>query len=104
MSFLNFADLAQYQDELSSDDVMVVDHIQDVERDDCFRYGKIKFSILYRVRGLTEWWQNSQFPLFNSAFLFLKHLFTLKTLPILFYHRKQKLSTKTLEKGFFNSA
>ena len=39
-----------------------------------------------------------------SAFLFLKHLFTLKTLPILFYHRKQKISTKTLEKGFFNSA
>lgn len=55
LSFLNFADLAQYQDELSSDGVMVVDHIQDVERDDCFRYDKIKFSILYRVRGLTEW-------------------------------------------------
>lgn len=55
LSFLNFADLAQYQDELSSDGVMLVDHIQDVERDDCFRYGKIKFSILYRVRGLTEW-------------------------------------------------
>ena len=55
LSFLNFADFAQYQDELSSDVVMVVDHIQDVERDDCFRYGKIKFSILYRVRGLTEW-------------------------------------------------
>ena len=55
LSFLNFADLAQYQDELSSDGVMVVDHIQDVERDDCFRYGKMKFSILFRVRGLTEW-------------------------------------------------
>lgn len=40
LNFLNFADLAQYEEKFACDGLMVVDDIQDVERDDCHRYGK----------------------------------------------------------------
>lgn len=45
LSFLNFADLAQYEEKVASDGLIVVDDIQDVQRDDCIRYGKNIFNV-----------------------------------------------------------
>lgn len=45
LSFLNFADLVQYEEKVASDGLIVVDDIQDVQRDDCIRYGKNIFNV-----------------------------------------------------------